>query len=77
MIGCREVKVQPPENRRQDALSLAQWQGEDETERPRGCDREVRVLPRPSTLADARRRLGWALVQSQVRADGSASTELI
>ncbi len=56
MIGCREVKVQHPEDRRQNALSLAQWQGEDATERPRGCDREVRILPRPATLADARRR---------------------
>ena len=44
------------DDRRQDALSLAQGQGEDATERPRGCDREVRVLQRPSTLADARRR---------------------
>ena len=54
MIGGREVKVQHPEDRRQDALSLAQWQVEDEPERQRGVDREVRVLPRPSTLADAR-----------------------
>ncbi len=56
MIGGREVKVQHPDDRRQDALSLAQWQVEDETKRQRGVDREVRVLPRPSTLADARRR---------------------
>ena len=56
MIACREVKVQHPADRRQDALSLAQWQVEDATERPRGVDREGRVLQRPSTLADARRR---------------------
>ena len=56
VIGCREVKVQHPEDRRQEALSLAQWQVEDETERQCGFDREVRVLQLPSTLADARRR---------------------
>ena len=56
VIGCRKVESQHLEDRRQEALSLTQWQMENETERQGGFDREVQVLELAFPPADPNRR---------------------
>ena len=47
-----------PKSDVQKPLGLAEWQVEEETERQRGFDGDVGVLPLPSPSADARRLPG-------------------
>ena len=54
MIGRGEVESHHPEERREKPFGLAEWQVEEKTERQRGFDGEVGVLPLPAPRADAR-----------------------
>ncbi len=53
VIGRGKVEAQHPEDRRQKALGLTEWQVEEESERQRGFDGEIGILQLSSTLADA------------------------
>ena len=53
VIRCVEVTVQQGQNRPQEPLRLAQRQSEDEAERQRGLDRQIREPALPA------RPTGW------------------
>ncbi len=53
VTGRGQVETQHPDDRRQEAFSLPQGQGEDEPERQRGFDGEIGIRPLPATVADA------------------------
>ena len=55
VVGRFEIDVHQGENRPQEALRLAQGQPEDEPERQRGRDREIREPPLPTGLTGRRR----------------------
>ena len=57
-VTTGQVEVQHPEDRRQKALGLTEWQMEEETERQCSFDGEIGILQLPSTRADAHGRLG-------------------